>query len=366
MKSVIIRSVKSLLCRIFILFAHLRKKQDAIPCEQAKERLMQHSADPQSTVICNNQICEPITNLTIIIPVYNAEQYLEECIHSVLNQKTHYQYNVLAVDDGSTDRSGAILDALCDENLVVVHQENRGISAARNVGLRTIRSDYIMFVDSDDVLPYDAVESLLNKAYTLDADIVQGSYYEFDQKQKYQYHRYADCDHVPPNGVLTGMPWGKVYKAKLFEKICFPVDYWFEDTIITGIITHIANKIATISNVVYQYRLHNASITKTSSGKPKSIDTLWITLCTLSAREKLGMKTDCRFYEHILRQVVLNYKRTRKEPESVRYCIFAVTKDMLEQQRKNQYFQIDKIYAELETAILSGDYARYSVICRFW
>lgn len=110
--------------------------------------------------------------VSIIVPVYNTERYLPECIDSIISQ-SHKNLEIILVDDGSPDNSGKIADeyAKTDERINIVHQENRGVSAARNAGLDRARGDYICFSDSDDILKPDYVEYLLDMAIQNNADI---------------------------------------------------------------------------------------------------------------------------------------------------------------------------------------------------
>lgn len=100
-------------------------------------------------------------SFSIIVPVYNVEQYLKECVDSILEQKG-CELELILVDDGSTDRSGQICDdfAMKDSRVHVIHKENRGASDARNVGTRMAKCDYILFVDSDDYIASDAIKSI--------------------------------------------------------------------------------------------------------------------------------------------------------------------------------------------------------------
>ena len=99
--------------------------------------------------------------LSIIVPIYNVEQYLDRCIQSILNQ-TYQNLEIILVDDGSTDNSGEICDAFMmqDERVRVFHQENQGAAQAKNVGLREARGQYITIVDSDDIVKENMIEAL--------------------------------------------------------------------------------------------------------------------------------------------------------------------------------------------------------------
>lgn len=110
--------------------------------------------------------------ISVIIPVYNVEMYLEQCLDSVLSQ-TYHNLEVILVDDGSADTSGTICDQYKekDARVKVIHKKNGGLSSARNAGLELAKGDWIGFVDSDDYLAPEMYEALLAIARTADADI---------------------------------------------------------------------------------------------------------------------------------------------------------------------------------------------------
>jgi len=115
--------------------------------------------------------------ISIIIPVYNAKEYLRRCLDSILRQN-YTNIEVLLIDDGSSDGSEAICDeyALLDKRIKVIHQKNTGVSAARNVGLDLAKGDYISFVDSDDWIENDLLETLLNISKESGSYIVVSNY----------------------------------------------------------------------------------------------------------------------------------------------------------------------------------------------
>lgn len=114
--------------------------------------------------------------VSVIVPIYNVEQYLSMCIHSIMNQ-TLKEIEILLIDDGSTDRSGELADYFQeqDSRIKVVHQENKGLSAARNVGLDMAQGTYIAFVDSDDWIVKNALEKLVEAAEFSQADMIKGN-----------------------------------------------------------------------------------------------------------------------------------------------------------------------------------------------
>ena len=111
--------------------------------------------------------------ISIIIPVYKVEPYLRNCLDSIVNQ-TNRNLEIILVDDGSPDKSGDICDAYAaaDERIIVIHQNNQGVSAARNAGLDIAKGDYILFVDSDDWIEQETCEAVLDLALKNNADLV--------------------------------------------------------------------------------------------------------------------------------------------------------------------------------------------------
>ena len=110
--------------------------------------------------------------ISIIVPVYNVEQYLDDCLISIINQ-TYKNIEIILIDDGSTDKSGKICDeyAKKDSRIIVIHKENGGVSSARNAGLRIAKGAYIGFVDPDDWIAEDMYEVLYSNAKKYDADV---------------------------------------------------------------------------------------------------------------------------------------------------------------------------------------------------
>lgn len=257
------------------------------------------ATDPEGTSICKNFIDKQEYDLQIIIPMYNVQDYICDCIKSVL-QATKYNVLICIINDGSKDKSRELIKQYeTVPNVLIIDQENRGFSGARNRGLEHIYGKYIMFVDSDDKLNDGAINALMDEAITKKIDIVQGGYHTFIGNKTIKRS-------IPKN--IYGMPWGKVYKAELFQDVKFPENYWFEDSIISWIVAPKANKISIINNIVYKYRKNFNGITITSKGKYKNVDTLYITECLLKDLVKTTGINQC-VLETFLKQTILNYKR---------------------------------------------------------
>lgn len=192
-------------------------------------------------------------DLQIIIPAYNAEKYIEKCLNSILSQKTQYTYVITVINDGSTDETSQILSKyLDDEHIDIISQSNKGFSGARNCGLKNLVGHYLMFVDSDDWICEDAIEKLMNKSIEWDADIVEGSVLFVDDNGRTlsRKHHFSSCGDKDYEETLWGQPWGKVIRATVFENLCFPEGFWYEDSIFEYCIYPFWEKKYTIENDV--------------------------------------------------------------------------------------------------------------------
>lgn len=322
--------------------------------------LSQLNPDNGESCLCKNEIApkEEQVNLEIIIPVYNTEQYVTECIESALNQKTKYSYRVVIVNDGSTDRSLEIISRYdCDSRVRIIHQENRGFSGARNRALEHIGGEYVTFLDSDDRLPVDAIEKMLNKAYEGDYDIVGGGYIRFDGKR-------FRSKTIPNQDQLYGFPWGKVYRATLWENIKYPEKYWFEDTVFAMIVHDCAKRIVSIQEIVYEYRINCNGISALSFGKPKVIDSLWITSKLLIDRKTLGLPFDDVFQNQLLHQFKVNTIRISSLGNRL-----ADSLNFLASQELYHYYFNKKCMIsankQIEEAIYNNDFYQFLLACLF-
>lgn len=155
--------------------------------------------------------------ISVIIPVYNTEKYIEKCIQSVLGQ-TYTNLEIICVDDGSVDNSGAILDAFAkkDARIKVIHQENAGVSDARNAALRVATGDWIGFVDSDDYIDADMYETMLKANEQQGADIISCGYYlEYEDRCVVAENR----KDVPAHAVDTKQFLRFVYERDVYKGV---------------------------------------------------------------------------------------------------------------------------------------------------
>ncbi len=215
------------------------------------------------------------TKISIIIPVYNVEKYLERCLQSVINQ-TYQNLEIIIVNDGTKDNSQQIIDrfAAQDSRILTLIKENGGLSDARNYGLDYVTGDYIFFLDSDDYLELNAIELLYKRAMETMAELVVGYHNRiFENKPswlernfKYQHHLNLDSpQNIFENKEIivnvSNSAWGKLYKSELFLKtdIRYPKGLYYEDLATTFRILATGCKVIDIEENIYNYIIRPGS-----------------------------------------------------------------------------------------------------------
>ena len=208
--------------------------------------------------------------ISIIVPVYKVEQYLRQCIESIINQ-TYQNLEIILVDDGSPDNCPAICDeyAALDKRIKVIHKKNGGLSDARNAGLEIATGDYIGFVDSDDWISQTMYEELINVAidYGVQLSYCGFSYIEndivlekkcFGNKRKVSGREMLQ-DIFCKNGVNV-VVWNKLYDSKLLDSIRFPVGEIHEDNAVLCNTIGVVDTLAYTGTIGYYYRFRPDSI----------------------------------------------------------------------------------------------------------
>ena len=211
--------------------------------------------------------------ISIIIPIYNVEQYLRRCVDSVL-QQTYTNLEIILVDDGSPDNCGRICDeyAQADSRVRVIHKTNGGLSSARNAGLDIMTGEYLMFVDSDDYLSLDCVEYLFEIIKRFSAQISIGNYTETRSNQ-YEFKQGQECLELISGRECCERQYGensvqyisscfKLYARAIFAELRFPEGLLHEDEGTTYKALYSCDKVAVSQRVVYAYYYNPKSITK--------------------------------------------------------------------------------------------------------
>ena len=356
----------------YALLYPFRGKADVLPgMEEARALLEGLSPDAGGSCLCERRVKGDVRKgeLDIIIPAYNAGRYLRECMDSVLGQETRYSFRVLAIDDGSTDATGEMLDgyAARDSRVHVVHQENRGHSGARNAGLEIADAELVMFLDSDDVLFPAAVEKLAGSVLNGDAAFSEGAYEVVNTQMQHISDSPHEAGELADFADCSAYPWGKAYRLRALDGFRFPEGYLYEDSFIYQVLfpqyAQLGKKAVGISSPVVKYRVNPGGISRKSRGSVKSLDSLWITLSLHEDRKKLGLESTQEYYEYILSMLVLTYRRTEQRDEETKKAIFVMWCDFLGREFEG-FSAVDPFHRRLERAVRNKDYPAYALFCR--
>ena len=175
--------------------------------------------------------------ISVIVPVYNIEEYLERTLESLVNQ-TYKNLEIILINDGSTDSSKEICDKYKkkDKRVVVIHKDNEGVSIARNKGLELATGDFIGFVDSDDVISLDMYEILYKNIINTSADISVCNFKTFSKDIDFEYNKNIKIfkkkealEDIISDGIITNFLWNKLFKKDIFNNIKFPEKKIYED-----------------------------------------------------------------------------------------------------------------------------------------
>lgn len=212
--------------------------------------------------------------VSVIVPIYKVENYLRECVDSIISQ-SYNNLEIILVDDGSPDNCPKICDeyVLQDSRIKVIHKPNGGLSDARNAGIEVAKGEYLSFVDSDDVIHSQMIEVLIkplieDKSVKMSAcqflEFDDGK--EFDKNIELKPSETIDFQEYFTKRIWT-IAWAKVYEKSLFENIKYPVGRYHEDEFTTYKVCYEAKKVAYTESQLYFYRQREGSIMNTLSVK---------------------------------------------------------------------------------------------------
>lgn len=230
--------------------------------------------------------------VSVIIPVYNVKKYLKECIESVIRQ-SYTKLEIILIDDGSDDGSEFLCDELKekDSRIVVVHQNNKGLSGARNTGLDIAAGEYIFLLDSDDVIHKSTIEILYNCICQTNTGVVVGSFKTIMENEVADItESLSICDSATKTGkemlldfykssdyyfrISMITAWGTLYKKSCFQKMRYPLGRYHEDEYVTYRIIYESETVCYLPVRLYYYRQRNGSIMTSISVMRRVDDTL--------------------------------------------------------------------------------------------
>ena len=260
--------------------------------------------------------------ISIIIPVYNVENYLRSCLDSVLSQ-TYKDFEVLMVNDGSTDGSGAICQDFAerDSRFHYFEKENGGLSDARNYGLDRAKGHYITFLDSDDFLFEDYLENLYHASRLSDSDITIGGYCRFGDSNFYFYNDRFKSDSLVSvkdfqaiqyldsmldvTFITFSTAWGKLFKRELFSELRFPYGKYAEDQFLIWKLYMKADKIYVFNGASYVYRMNPSGLSNIFTLKHLDyIDALEERIKDTKDIEGIEIQHSFNMYRYVLQRIL--------------------------------------------------------------
>lgn len=256
--------------------------------------------------------------ISFIVPVYNVEKYLEKCVSSLVHQQLlANDFEIILIDDGSSDGSGLLCDRLAADNrsIIVVHQNNRGLSEARNMGMKVARGRYIQFVDSDDFLEENVIPRLLKVMEERDLDILRFQIREVDENKKSSLPQF-EFSSKETQGVIAGAQYLQcfmgyacyacqfIFRTSLLieNSLWFKSGIIFEDTEWTPRVMNLAKRVSSINILVYNYMVRIGSITR-GSAENKTNGQLHI---ISEMKRQMSEACDINWYEGMIAHLVVS------------------------------------------------------------
>ena len=255
--------------------------------------------------------------ISVIVPVYNIQDYVSECVDSILKQSFR-DFELILVDDGSTDSSGNICDSYMtiDSRIKVIHKKNGGLSDARNVGMMSAKGKYFSFIDGDDTVSLVYLEILYNTLKEQDADIVQGGFsnkrerlvLKSETKPLYCFDKEEAIHDYLHRKKLYVSSCAKIYNRKLFDNVIFPIGKINEDNFTTYKLIANSTKCVVCEQTIYWHRINKNSITR-SSFNPHKLEVLQVPNEMRDfwrVNNNDGLSQDINYYEFRLNLSVYN------------------------------------------------------------
>lgn len=319
--------------------------------------------------------------VSVIVPVYNIENYICQCVESIIRQ-SYKELEIILVDDGSTDSSPSLCDDYAKhyQKVVVIHKENGGLSDARNVGIKIAKGDYISFIDGDDYVDKDFIFNLFIGIEKNRADIAIGSIYRDDNSvigllddnrfnKDMVLSKKKAMRYLASEGKLTTCAWDKLYKRDLLPWLCFPKGKLFEDKYIMHQVFSNCSKIVIVPEARYYYVTRSGSITN-SRFSHKMMDNLDAS----NKRLKYYRKHYPQFVKHVKANqcdiafnLYISSRHDRSGKEYRRYIKKIIRKDIVSFILEKDYRTSEKIRIIVRfISFYIGAFDIYKLIRRFF
>ena len=273
---------KILICSHGVAIEAFLRKIANLPFKYRREDFCQHNTDINEIdfedgkfYIKNIANKEYFPLISVIVPVYKVEKYINKCIESIINQ-TYVNLQIILVDDGSLDNCGKICDeyALKDERIEVIHKQNGGLSDARNIGISMAVGELIGFVDSDDYIKRTMYEDMYNLMKKTKAEVAICNFYNVignnkiiknHENNEKIYNKIDILKEILLDKNVQSYAWNKLYKKEIFDNIKYPIGKKYEDIGTTFYLLEKCNKVAVTGKPLYYYLNRKDSIVNTNS-----------------------------------------------------------------------------------------------------
>ena len=272
--------------------------------------------------------------VSVIVPVYNVEKYIEKCIRSILAQ-TYYKFELILVNDGSMDRSLEICRKFKNDCRVrIISQTNKGLSVSRNMGIHVARGKYLLFVDGDDFIAPNMIEELYQAVVLEEADIAQCAFIQISTDSELKKERYRGCitkkvihgdewfAEYERNSLLFTVVWNKLYKKSLFDKIRYPKGKVNEDEYVLFPLLCSIQKMVILNQGLYYYVQRSSSLSANAKIEQllenyvdysdKRLALLWKKSKVLFGNYLHMHFLGLQYYDNLVKKNHLNYKLVRK------------------------------------------------------
>lgn len=316
-------------------------------------------------------------DLSIIIPAYNADKTLSKCLDSIFLSNLTVSFEVICVNDGSKDDTSVIMDRYCKfKEFVPIHQQNAGLSGARNSGLRIAKGRYIFFLDSDDFVRSKYFNGFVKDCINNDRMISVSSVGKFIERLNLEAYPIFD---IGLNSTLRkidrkydycpGTAWGKLYHYSLWQKIDFFEGYAYEDTIIFLIIWQLTKEIHYYNKSIYCFRTNTNSLFKRQNNSFSCLDSLWIVKRSVEYGQELGADIHNEEYYKLLLwhlSTLLNSRISGLMDETYKECAFYIASDLIrnvfpELNDYNFHGADEKVYTLLVESFFNNDFGLWKM-----
>lgn len=304
----------------------------------------------------------PSCEVSVIVPAYNMERYVGECLNSILSQRVDFTLEVIAINDGSTDGTLDVMRriASADSRVRLISQDNRGVSSARNVGMDAMRGRCVCFVDSDDAWAAGHLQHLMDALRASDTSGFSSAVFS----------------KMTENGTVLGpvektrhhgAPTGRLYRREVWSDIRFPEGYWFEDSVHVYCIEPRYRGVFA-KDAGYLRRNRGDSITHTAPRSYRSLDSYWVVEEMLGWCGILGIAIDQQIYDQTIRQFgPLLLERTEILFDQERRALFSLCCSLLGSIAGFDGLQTSMggRWRDVELALRTGDFKLWHVACRW-